>query len=92
MLHFFIAIVAAAVYYAASRVWTVLTRRFVLCGLAYGVIVYAVMNLVVLPLSRVNFRFPPWQVTAWLIVIHMLCVGLPIAAVVRRSVSVAERG
>jgi hypothetical protein len=86
-LHFFIAFVAAAVYYHASRVLPVLVRRAVLCGLAYGVAVHFVMNEVVLPLSRVNFRTPPWQFVAAMILIHMLCVGLPIALAVRRTTS-----
>lgn len=84
-LHFLIAFVAAAVYYAASRVLPVLVERAVLCGLAYGVAVHLFMNQVVLPLSRVNFRTPPWQFVAVMIVIHMLFVGLPIALAVRRG-------
>lgn len=89
-LHFFIAFVAAAVYYGASRVLPILVRRPVVSGLAYGVVVYAVMNLVVLPLSRVNFRTPPSSIVATLVAIHMLCVGLPIALAVRRG-SIAAR-
>ena len=55
------------------------------CGLAYGVIVHAFMNVVVLPLSRVNFRTPPWQFVAVMVAIHMLFVGLPIALAVKRA-------
>jgi hypothetical protein len=84
-LHFLIAFGAAAVYYAASRALPVLVRRPVLCGLAYGVLVHVVMNQVVLPLSRVNFRTPPWSFVAAMVVIHMLFVGLPIALAVRRG-------
>jgi hypothetical protein len=85
VLHFVIAFVAAAMYYAVSRVFPMLVRRAVLCGLAYGVVVYLFMNDVVLPLSRVNFRTPPWYIVAVLVAIHMLFVGLPIALAVRRG-------
>lgn len=54
-LHYAIAICMALVYYAASRSFAVLTRRPVACGAAYGAILYLVMNLVVLPLSRVGW-------------------------------------
>lgn len=87
LLHFVIALGAATVYYAASRQWSVLRRRPVVCGLAYGVVVYLVMNLVVLPLSQIGFRVPAWRTVALLVVIHMVGVGLPIAlATARQSV------
>src|SRR5262249_31679038 len=83
-LHFVIATGAAAVYYAASRRMDVLVRRPVLSGLLYGVIVYLVMNLVVLPLSAIGWRPLNPSMAAILVPIHMVCVGLPIALVVRR--------
>jgi hypothetical protein len=85
VLHFFIATTATAVYYAASRKLEALVDQPIVCGLAYGIPVYFVMNLVVLPLSAVPFN-PPHTlgavVTAALIL--MFCVGLPIGLVVRR--------
>jgi hypothetical protein len=90
-LHFFIAFVVAAVYYGASKVLPVLVQRAVPCGLAYGVLVHVVMNQVVLPLSRVTFRPPPWRFVAGMIVIHMLFVGLPAALAVRHAARRAPR-
>jgi hypothetical protein len=85
VLHFVIAFGATAVYYAASRKLTFLIRQPIISGLLYGVAVYFFMNLVVLPLSAVPFKvsFRPSLLVTGLIV-HMLCVGLPIALVVRR--------
>lgn len=85
VLHFVIAFGAAAVYVAASRKLRVLVERHVLCGLLYGIAVYWFMNLVVLPLSAIPFerQFQPAGVAIGL-VIHMLCVGLPIALAARR--------
>jgi hypothetical protein len=85
LLHFLIAFVATAVYYAASRRWRVLVERAVICGLAYGMLVHIVMNQVVLPLSRVPFRPPPWPFVAAMILVHMFCVGLPISLTIRRA-------
>lgn len=83
--HFFIATVVTAVYYAASRKLPVLVRRAWRCGAVYGVAVWLFMNLVVLPLSAVPFKFTfrlgP-VITA--VLIHIFCVGLPIALTVRR--------
>ena len=84
-LHFVIALAAAAIYCAASRVWPILVRRAVACGLAYGVAVYAVMTYVVVPLSRVTPRSSRWQIAAILVAIHMLCIGLPIALATARA-------
>lgn len=85
-LHFFIAFSAAAIFYAASRRLPFLTERPVLAGILYGVIVYAVMNLVVLPLSayppRTSF---PLIVIATGLFVHMFFIGLPIALATRRA-------
>jgi hypothetical protein len=83
VLHFFIATAAAAVYYAASRKLTVLVTRAVPAGIVYGVAVWLFMNFVVIPLSAIG-RWPTINaLAAVIIVVHMLCVGLPIALVVR---------
>lgn len=83
-LHFLIAFVACAVYCLASRKLEFLTQRFIVFGLLYGVAVYAFMYLVVL---RVAFHgkisYTPAAVVTGLL-IHMLCVGLPISVVIHR--------
>jgi uncharacterized membrane protein YagU involved in acid resistance len=84
-LHFVIAFAAAALYVAASRRWRVLTARPVASGSVYGVVVYAMMQLVVLPLSRVTRGTPTWRSVALMIGIHIVCVGLPIAFAARRT-------
>ena len=84
LLHFFIATVAAAVYYAASRKLTALLRRPVLFGALYGVAVYVFMNHLVVPLSAVPKRPFDLGQAAILVVVHVVCVGLPIALAIRR--------
>jgi len=83
-LHFLIAVSAAAVYYLLSRRLTVLVRQPALSGASYGVAVYLFMNFVVLPLSAVAKRpFDPFTAIL-MVLIHVACVGLPIAFTVRR--------
>lgn len=81
-LHFLIATTAAAVYVGASRGLTVLRRRAVACGLAFGVAVYFFMKYIVLPLSAVA-RLTPFEPLA--MIGHALFVGLPIALFARRA-------
>lgn len=85
LLHFFIALVVTAVYYFASRRWRTLVRYPIACGLAYGVLVYFVMSQIVVPLSRAAGRTPAWPWVLSLIVIHMVCVGLPAALTISRA-------
>lgn len=86
VLHFCIAFIWAAIFYLASKAIAFLTRHPVVAGLFYGFIIYAVMNLVVLPLSafprKVSF---PLVVLITGLLVHMFCIGLPIALTVRRS-------
>lgn len=83
LLHFLIALIAATVYYLASRKLKILIDHFVLFGLLYGATVYAFMHLVVLPLSAVPHGHTPLAYRAAEFFEHWLCVGLPIALSVR---------
>ncbi len=83
VLHFVIALGAATVYYLASRQFTFLVSRAVLCGLIYGALVYMFMHAVVLPLSAVPKGHMPVVYKAFEFVEHWFCVGLPIALSVR---------
>ncbi len=87
-LHFLIALTAAAVYVTVSRFLPVLRAHAVPSGLAFGLMVWAFMQYVVVPLSRIQSRpfagaFFTWdRLGAW--AIHMLGVGLPIALAARK--------
>ena len=85
-LHFLIATVATAVFYFVSRAWKFLVEYTITAGLLYGVAVYVFMNFVVIPLSAVPRRggSPPLSGRIIGLLIIMFCVGLPIAAIVRR--------
>ena len=83
-LHFLIAFVACSVYYIASRKINLLVRGPVVFGLLYGVVVYMFMYLVVLPITFKRGFSQPLSAIAVSLVIHMLCVGLPISLAVGR--------
>jgi len=84
-LHFLIATTWTIVFYLVSRKLRFLIQQPILWGLVYGVVVYAFMNFVVLPLSQFPQRGTP-TLTGRLIglLIIMFCIGLPIALIVRR--------
>jgi uncharacterized membrane protein YagU involved in acid resistance len=86
--HFLIALIAATVYYLASRVLRVMVTRAVICGILYGVCVYLVMNCVVLRISAIHATTWPWSYPKSVLIggllIHMFGIGLPIALAVRR--------
>lgn len=85
LLHFLIAVGAAAVFYLASRGLPMLLQRPIIAGVAYGVLVYGVMNRIVVPLSRLQAGTPPWSSVAILVAIHILFVGLPISLTMARA-------
>jgi hypothetical protein len=80
--HFFIAFAVTAAYYFASRELSFLNEHAVVCGLLYGIAVHLFMSFVVVPLSAVKRPFS-MAFFAIQFVVHMFCVGLPIALVVR---------
>ena len=83
-LHFVIAFGAATAFYAASRGIRYLIDHAVFSGALYGIAVYFFMQRVVIPLSRANRN--PFSLKFMIIgvIIHICCVGLPIALSVRR--------
>jgi hypothetical protein len=84
-LHYFIALSMSVAYYVAGRRWPLLGRRPVVQGAAYGLVLYAVMNYVVVPLSAAGrgSKDPLWIVLS--IVAHMVLVGIPIAVCTGRA-------
>jgi uncharacterized membrane protein YagU involved in acid resistance len=85
-LHYLIAISMSVVYYLVARRWPLLWQRPGLCGAAYGLGLYMVMNYVVVPLSAAGgsgSKDPLWVTLS--ILVHMFLIGVPIAIVARRA-------
>jgi hypothetical protein len=91
-LHFLIAFIWATIYYSASVRLPTLIRRPAIWGPIYGVVVFLAMQIIVLPLSAI--RKPPFFFVAPLqgIIVHIVCVGLPIAFFAWRSAEKTVRG
>ena len=81
VLHFFIAFSAAAIYCLSSLRLRFLRDHFLVCGVFYGIAVYLVMNLIVLPLSAFPFPIGPFTVPTLRqgLLVHMILIGLPIS-------------
>jgi hypothetical protein len=85
VLQLIIPTLAATVYFGFSRALPALRRHAVVGGLFFGIVVYFVMNLIVVPLSAAPFTpssAPALMVPA--LVAHMFLVGLPIALANRK--------
>jgi hypothetical protein len=90
-LQFFIATVAALAYYVGSLRLPALRERPVVWGAAYGVAVYVFMNFLVVPLSAVPNRPFNWRLAPLILLVHIVCVGIPIATVLNRDRSLARQ-
>jgi hypothetical protein len=85
-IHYTIALIWTAVFYAASRTFVILSRRPVVSGLVYGGAIYLFMNFIVLPLSRVPYRPSAVTIASRVngVLALLLFIGLPISLLVRR--------
>ncbi|WP_267221231.1 hypothetical protein [Dyella silvae] len=89
LLHFAIMFVMVAVYVAAARRTAWLTARPITSGVLYGLVLWAVMNLIVLPL-RWPALFPHFTATTFAeqIFSHVVLVGVPLAWMTSRSIQI----
>jgi hypothetical protein len=79
-LHFTVAACIVGIYLMASRWVPILKQKTLLCGLAYGVIAFFVMNLVVVPLTRIGRQPLVWSAfNVGGLIVHALLLG-PAAA------------
>jgi len=78
-LHYLIATIIVAVYMAASTRIALLTRHPLLCGAAFGILAFLVMNLVIVPNSAIGGRFPAGWPLVNGVLIHIVGVGVPAA-------------
>jgi hypothetical protein len=89
MIHYAIALSWTAIFYLAVTKLNlaILTRRPILSGFVYGVVVYLVMNFVILPMTRIPHRPAPITLISRInaVLALMFCIGLPIALLLRRA-------
>jgi hypothetical protein len=100
LMHFTMALTVAAIFYALSRRLPLPQKLLgvVAVGLLYGAAVFAVNNFATSPLlswvrslylhTPISFKAPMgWSQ----LVIHLFCVGLPIALVMHRYATASVR-
>jgi hypothetical protein len=87
VVHLLMMCAMAAVYWVAARRWPALLAKPLAAGVAYGLLTWAAMNYVVVPLSRASAPpfILPWFVDGLLA--HLLLVGIPFAFVARWTAS-----
>jgi hypothetical protein len=79
-LHFAVATCIVGVYLIASRWFSILRQRPLLWGLAYGVVAFFVMNLVVVPMTRIGRQPLVWSAfNVGGLLLHVFLLG-PVAA------------
>jgi len=83
LLHFAIMAVMVAFFVIAANRLPLLKARWLLAGIAYGIGLWAVMNLIVLPLRFGWHPFTPLGLAEQSFS-HILLVGIPIAWFARR--------
>ena len=84
--HFLIAFIITAIFFAVAARMPALTRRPVIVGALYGIVVYLVMNFAVIPLSKIGPRpLPATVVMVTGVLVHMFLIGVPIASGARRA-------
>ena len=88
LLHYFIALTFAWFYFTIYPYFKLLKKNALLSGILYGIFVWIVMNLLVLPavftaLPEKHFDFP----LILSILILIFCIGIPIAFITRKHYS-----
>jgi hypothetical protein len=77
--HFFISVCAAGIYYLASLRLPFLTRRVIVAGATFGILMFLAMHFIVVPLSAV--KSGPVKLTSIIgeLCSHAFLFGMPIA-------------
>jgi hypothetical protein len=81
--HFLIAFIWTIVFFVASRKIGFLTAQPIVAGVLYGIVVYLIMYLGVQPLAGLHPKFG-LLTTSRAVLVHIFCVGLPIALSIKR--------
>lgn len=82
--HFFIALCWTLLFYWLYPQVKPGSKNLVLTGLGYGVVVWLVMNLLVVPLTLTSKRPFDWFWAGKGMLVLMLMIGLPIALIIGR--------
>ncbi|HET9054603.1 MAG TPA: hypothetical protein VFM90_10535 [Cyclobacteriaceae bacterium] len=84
--HYSIAFGWAMLFFLLARKCLLLTKNWIISGVVYGVFVWLIMNLVVVPLSHVPVKADPkeWPDILTGVSILVICIGLPVSFAARK--------
>lgn len=92
LLHFTVAACIVGVYLLASRFLPILRERVLLWGVAYGLAAFFVMNLVVVPLTRIGRQPLVWSAfNIGGLLVHVCLLGPAAAYFAGRAVAPGSR-
>lgn len=79
--HYIIAFGWTILFFMLAARFNVLLKNWFITGIAYGIFVWIIMNLIIVPLSLVPMKAGPRE---WIEIVRgatilILCIGLPIA-------------
>lgn len=84
LFHFIIAVIFAAIYFFIYPLLPFVKKQKVIRGLLYGIVVWLIMNLLVVPNSNAGQAPFKWSAALIGCSILMLCIGLPIALITNK--------
>jgi uncharacterized membrane protein YagU involved in acid resistance len=93
LLQWAMSLIIAAVYVLAARYRPIILRRWIACGIAYGAVIFFVMNYVVVPLSAAarHHDLPRFTLSHFVEnLLAMLLFGLIVAFFAQRGASKAS--
>jgi hypothetical protein len=86
-LHYVIAFSWTILFFIAYPKINILSRNKIVVGLSYGIVVWLVMNLIVVPMSNVTRGPLQWKGIMINVSILMVMIGLPISIMAHRYYS-----
>ena len=89
--HFIIAFCFTVFYFFIFPYIPFLKKQRIISGLLYGIFVWCIMNLVVLPLLQIANIPTKWDSITRGALILMFCIGLPISLIVSRYYLLKEK-
>lgn len=77
--HYLITLSFTTIFFLICRLMPSVLENKVLTGVLYGIIVWIIMNLLILPVSRFQARPLQWDIALVNMIILILCIGLPVS-------------
>jgi len=90
--HYIIALVFSMVYYLLYPAFDKFLRSKYQVAVFYGIITWLVMNLAVVPLSKIGYHHITAKAATIGLIILIICIGLPIALITDKKYEESKPG